>query len=327
MDRQSVCVRIIAGNEIYAAFHQRGGEGDVSREPIQLGHHQGGHLQRVASDMVEHFGAEKPLRDFTRGDGDSFQLYLIGRGLAENTVRRRCGRAEQFLTAAMHRGIAPTNPFGHLKSNVQANPERFYFVTPKTEHHAGGESRIVPLFPELRPHLEEAFEQAEPGTEYVITQYCDASQNLRSRLLDIIWAAGLKEWPKLFQNMRSTRETELAEELPMHVVCKWIGSSQPVVAKHYLQSTEENEALRTCTNVKAPRRGLEEGAFPSGKTHISDLGNARSNVTDAPEAQATHDPALALLAGAWPFLPLADKTAILAIVKAASAKGEGHDPD
>jgi len=35
-----------------------------------------------------------------------------------------------------------------------------------------------------------------PKTEHVITQYRSANQNLRSRLLDIIWAAGLKEWPK-----------------------------------------------------------------------------------------------------------------------------------
>ena len=30
-------------------------------------------------------------------------------------------------------------------------------------------------------------------------------------------------WPKLFQNLRSRRETELAEQFPMHVVCSWIG--------------------------------------------------------------------------------------------------------
>jgi len=42
--------------------------------------------------------------------------------------------------------------------------------------------------------------------------------------------------------MRSTRETELAETFPMHVVCKWIGNSQPIAAKHYLQVTDEHYA-------------------------------------------------------------------------------------
>ncbi|OHB57221.1 MAG: hypothetical protein A2Y07_00115 [Planctomycetes bacterium GWF2_50_10] len=43
----------------------------------------------------------------------------------------------------------------------------------------------------------------------------------------------------MFQNLRSTRETELAETWPEHVVCAWIGNSKAVARKHYLQVTEE----------------------------------------------------------------------------------------
>ena len=50
----------------------------------------------------------------------------------------------------------------------------------------------------------------------------------------------LKPWPKLFQNCRSSRETELAEEYPVQVVCSWIGNSVRVAAKHYLQVTEDH---------------------------------------------------------------------------------------
>jgi hypothetical protein len=98
------------------------------------------------------------------------------------------------------------------------------------------------LFPELRPYLEAVFDQAEEGTEYVITRYRETNINLRTMLLKIIARAGLEPWPKLFQNLRATRETELAEIYPMHVVCAWIGNSQPVAAKHYLQVTEEHFA-------------------------------------------------------------------------------------
>jgi hypothetical protein len=69
----------------------------------------------------------------------------------------------------------------------------------------------------------------------VITRYRHFNVNLRTHLLRIIERAGLKPWPKLFQNLRSTRETELAENHPIHVVCAWLGNSQPVAAKHYLQ--------------------------------------------------------------------------------------------
>ena len=45
---------------------------------------------------------------------------------------------------------------------------------------------------------------------------------------------------KLFQNLRSTRQTELAESYPVHVVCAWIGNSQAVAMEHYLQVTDEH---------------------------------------------------------------------------------------
>ena len=56
----------------------------------------------------------------------------------------------------------------------------------------------------------------------------------------IIKRAGSVPWPRTFQNLRATRETELAESWPLHVVTKWIGNSQPVAAKHYLQLTDEH---------------------------------------------------------------------------------------
>lgn len=102
---------------------------------------------------------------------------------------------------------------------------RITITSPKTEHHDGKESRIIPLFPELRPFLEAAFEEAPEGAEYVIGRYRDTNKNFRSRLERIIRRAGLEPWPKLFQNLRSTRQTELEETLPSHVVCKWIGNS------------------------------------------------------------------------------------------------------
>ncbi len=47
---------------------------------------------------------------------------------------------------------------------------RMIVRSPKTAHHIGHDSRLVPLFPELLPYLREVFEQAEPGTEYAISQ-------------------------------------------------------------------------------------------------------------------------------------------------------------
>jgi len=115
---------------------------------------------------------------------------------------------------------------------------RMTVTSPKTEHHEGKESRVVPLFPEIRLLLEAAFDQAEPGTEFVIARRRDEKVNWRTQLERIIHKAGITPWPKPFQNLRSTRETELAEEFPAHVVCKWLGNSEAIARKHYLQVTD-----------------------------------------------------------------------------------------
>jgi integrase len=100
--------------------------------------------------------------------------------------------------------------------------------------------RWVPLFLELRPHLEVAYEQAPEGCFYVIaSKRLDYNtKNLRTRFTKIVRRDGLTPWPKLFHNLRASRETELAAEYPLHVVCTWIGNSPAIAAKHYLQTTE-----------------------------------------------------------------------------------------
>lgn len=125
-------------------------------------------------------------------------------------------------------------------SDVDWERGRIRITSPKTEHHEGKDERFIPIFPELRPLLLEAAEVAPPGTEYVITKYRDENANLRTQLERIIARAGLKKWPRLFQNLRASRETELAQSHPIHVVCAWMGNSQLVAAKHYLQVRDED---------------------------------------------------------------------------------------
>ena len=64
--------------------------------------------------------------------------------------------------------------------------------------------------------------------------------NLRTQFARILDAAKLPMWPRPFHNLRASRETELANEFPIHVVCEWIGNSEEVARKHYLQVTEEH---------------------------------------------------------------------------------------
>ncbi len=119
-------------------------------------------------------------------------------------------------------------------------------TSPKTEHIAGKGSRTIPLFCELRPYLADAFELAESGAVYVIDEkYRTAANsdkgwlnaNLRTTFERIVRRAGLAPWPRLFHNLRASRETELVELFPIQVVTGWLGNTAKVAMRHYLMTT------------------------------------------------------------------------------------------
>jgi hypothetical protein len=108
----------------------------------------------------------------------------------------------------------------------------------------------------LRPYLEAVRDLVNPGydtplSEPVITRYRGAGTNLRSQLKRFIKNAKLQTWPKLFQNLRSTRQTELAESFPSHVVCDWMGNSEKVADQHYLQ-VNDGHFEAACSALQNP---------------------------------------------------------------------------
>ena len=73
----------------------------------------------------------------------------------------------------------------------------------------------------------------------VIGRYAQVS-NLRTEFLRIIERAGFLPWERIFHNMRATRQTELEDKYPSHVVCAWMGNSERTARKHYLQVRDEH---------------------------------------------------------------------------------------
>ncbi len=137
--------------------------------------------------------------------------YFVTREEAQK-VFDACPDAQWKLLFALSRygGLrCPSEHLGLRWGDVDWERGRMTVRSPKTEHHEGKATRSVPLFPELRPFLEAVWDEAEPGTEYVITRYRERNSNLRTQLERIIGRAGLKPWPKLFHNLRGTRQTEL----------------------------------------------------------------------------------------------------------------------
>ncbi len=149
-----------------------------------------------------------------------------------------------MIALSRYGGIrTPSETLALKWTDVNWEQHRICIPSPKTVHIAGKECRFIPMFSELRQPLLDVFEQAEEGEIRVITRYQGGSTcNLRTRITRIVRRAGLQMWPKPFHNMRASRQTELAETYPIHVVCAWIGNSRAVAQEHYLTVTDAHFA-------------------------------------------------------------------------------------
>lgn len=129
----------------------------------------------------------------------------------------------------------------------------------KTEHHADEGERIVPLFPELRKHLWEQHEAVEDGEKYVLPNLRHTT-NVGPTLLRIIKRAGLKAWPKAWQNMRATRATELENQFGSHKATEWCGHTEKIAAAHYWMVTPEavTEASEFVSDAYLMQKGAED---------------------------------------------------------------------
>jgi len=158
------------------------------------------------------------------------------------------------LIIALSRFGGLRTPSEHVRlrwEDVLWDQNKIVVHAPKTEHHEGRAYRHVPLFPELLPFLLDAAERAD-DSGFVVTKIRDSESNLRTTFLKIIKRAGLKPWPKLFQNLRASRQTELQETYPTHVVCNWMGNSPKVAQMHYLQVTDEHFEKAVQNPVQQP---------------------------------------------------------------------------
>lgn len=76
-----------------------------------------------------------------------------------------------------------------------------------------------------------------------------AETNWRQTFGKIVKRAGLEPWPKTFQALRATRETELAAVLPLHVVTVWCGNTPKVALGHYLMTTSDHHEQASALDV------------------------------------------------------------------------------
>jgi integrase len=172
--------------------------------------------------------------------------YFLTRADTERIIEV-CTDAEWRLLVSLWRyaGLRKMEIFQLTWGDVLWDQGKMRVQIPKTKHHEGKDIRYVPLR-DIRQYLRETFEaqlpegaSSLPAEEKVITMFSESNSNLDKPFRAILHRAGLIPWPKLFQNLRASCETEwLNEGHPAHVVAAWIGHSVKVQRDSYAQITD-----------------------------------------------------------------------------------------
>jgi integrase len=181
---------------------------------------------------------ENPLGDLRTGSQkNEARLRFITPEMSQ-AVMAACPDAEWRAIFALARwgGLRMPSEIERLEwQDIVWDRHRMRIASPKTAHHEGKAERWCPLFPEVSQALVELFDNTPSGTVHIFAVKRRTATNLRTSMMKIVLRAGLAPWPRLFQNLRSSRETELCERFPEHLVCQWLGNSPQVARRHYLQ--------------------------------------------------------------------------------------------
>jgi integrase len=200
-------------------------------------------------------------------------------------VIQACPNHEWRLIFALARyaGLRIPSEIQGLKwDDIHWESNRFTVRATKVEHHAGHETRSVPIFPQLRPYLEEAREKSNEGDQYVISR-ATHGPNLRRYAEQIIKRAGVQQWPKLFVNCRASCEKDLMEVHRPDAVLAWIGHSARVALQHYAPGPTESDYQKAVQNPV-------QSTAVTGHQEPSALHHAREKSLDVVKDAETHYP-------------------------------------
>lgn len=166
-----------------------------------------------------------------------------------NRVIDHCPNINWRLLVALARfgGLrVPSEALSLSWGDVDWERGRLSVPSPKTEY-LGKSHRVIPLFPLLRPHLDDAYEIAKEGSVHVFPEEWRAralgddgwgGANMRTTFAKIVRRAGVEPWPRLWHSLRASCESDLAQSFPLATVTKWLGNTPSVALRHYVDPTE-----------------------------------------------------------------------------------------
>jgi integrase len=182
------------------------------------------------------------------GDASERRAYVAAADVRRAIDHAPNGTWQLLIALSRFAGLrVPSEALSLRWQDVDWERQRLMVPSPKTEHLAGRSYRVIPLFPAIKPYLEAAWDEAPEGAEYIIPEeYRRRAQgpagwgnaNLRTTFEKIVRRAGLEPWPRLWHSMRASCESDLARQFPLAVVAKWLGNTQAVAMRHYVDVTD-----------------------------------------------------------------------------------------
>ena len=231
---------------------------------------------------------ENPFADLSCGpQTNEERIEFIPRETIDRVIAA-CPDLQWELTFALARygGARVPSEIARMRwADIDWQRNRLTIYSSKTEHHVGRRCRVVPIFPALRPYLERAYRERDPGEEHVVPRAVGLP-NLGTEATRIIERAGVAPWEKTFVNLRGSCSDELEREYPSHVVDAWMGNSSRIRRRHYLKVTEADFGRAAGYPAHYP---AHSAAFRSVQ-EPSTLHDAREKSLDVVKDAETHYP-------------------------------------
>ena len=204
------------------------------------------------------------------GDASERRAYVPAADVLRAIERAPNGTWKLLIALSRFAGLrVPSEALSLRWQDVDWERGRLTVPSPKTQHLAGRSYRVIPLFPAVRPYLEAAWDEAPVGAEYVIPdEYRRRAQgpagwanaNLRTTFEKVVRRAGLEPWPRLWHSMRASCETDLARQFPLAVVAKWLGNTQAVAMRHYVDVTDADFERATTGGEISDEKAAQKAA-------------------------------------------------------------------
>ena len=124
--------------------------------------------------------------------------------------------------------------------NVDLDKGVIVITSPKTERYKGKETREAPLFDDVADALKKLRDEQRQRGELSAFVLPSMPADLRSVVEKLVAQAGVKQWGKLFQNLRASAATDIEHNAGAFRESRWVGHSAVVAAQHYLQITDDD---------------------------------------------------------------------------------------